>query len=179
MRDSKSAFFRFSEKDQFNLLMSNTKMLQILRMADFFKPGQDITDQMCFVMFETPSKDMLPKDLPPLPPLNISAFAGLFGEKSIELFEQIRSIQMLEMDPTTLVLTLVLALLSTPDQAENPDLMMNMQYNLRRLIYRYLCTKMSKAAALCKVERIEIVLNTLMASEDMISNPRGLSRSSF
>ena len=158
--------------------MSNTKILQILRMADFFKPGQDITDQMCSVMFETPKKDMLPKDLPPLPPLDISAFAGFFGGKSIELFEQIKAIQMLDMDPTTLVLTLVLALLSTPDQVENPELMMTTQYNLRRLLYRYLCTKMSKAAALCKVERIEIVLNMLMASEDIISNPEGLSRAS-
>lgn len=144
-------------------------MLQMLRMADFFKPGQDITDQMCKVMFETPAKDMLPENLPTLPQLDFSHMEGVFGKNTLELFEQIRAIQMLEMDPTTLVLVLVLALLSTPEQAENPDLIMTTQYNLRRLLYRYLCTKMSKASALNKVERIEIALNMLMASDDMIS----------
>ena len=149
------------------LLLSNTKMLQLLRMADFFKPGSNITEQMCFIMFEQKCAE-LPVDLPSLPPMKPEVFGQSFGENTMALFQQIHSIQQLELDETTLVLVMVIALLSTPEQAENPDLIIKTQTNLRHLLYRYLCTQMSPAGALAKVERIDIVLNILMSSEDIL-----------
>ena len=150
------------------LLLSNTKMLQLLRMADFFKPGSNITEQMCFIMFEQKCAE-LPVDLPALPPMKPEVLACGLGENAMALFQQIHSIQELELDDTTLVLVMVIALLSTPEDAENPDLIMVTQNNLRHLLYRYLCTQMSPAGALAKTEKIDIVLNLLMSSEDMLS----------
>ena len=149
------------------LLLSNTKMLQLLRMADFFKPGSNITEQMCFIMFEQKCAE-LPVDLPSLPPMKPEVLGQSLGENAMALFQQIHSIQQLELDETTLVLVMVIALLSTPEEAENPDLIIKTQSNLRHLLYRYLCTKMSPAGALAKVERIDIVLNILMSSEDIL-----------
>ena len=108
-------------------------------------------------------------DLPPLPTLKPEAFAASLGEKAPELFQQVQSIQLLELDQTTLVLVLVIALFSTPEVAENMDLIRTTQNNLRHLLYRYLCTKMSRIGALQKMERIEIILNLLMNSDVVLA----------
>ena len=80
-----------------------------------------------------------------------------------------QSIQLLDLDQTTLVLVLVIALFSTPEAAENMGLIRTTQNDLRYLLYRYLCTKMSRTGALQKMERIEITLNLLMNSDVVLA----------
>ena len=155
-------FKRLTERDQFMVLMSNLKMLQMLRMADYFKPGSNLTEQMCFTMFEQKYLQ-LPVDLP-----NPGDSPGFLGDKAIQMFQQIDSIQQLQLDDTSMVLVMVIALLNTPKDKENPpDLIKGTQGNLRHLLYLYLCSKMSPSGALDKVQKIDSVLDLLMSSEDI------------
>ena len=161
-------FKRLTERDQFMVLMSNLKMLQMLRMADYFKPGSNLTEQMCFTMFEQKYLQ-LPDDLPN-PSVSPEALASSLGDKAIQMFQQIDSIQQLQLDDTSMVLVMVIALLSTPKETtENPpDLIKGTQGNLRHLLYLYLCSKMSPSGALEKLQKIDSVLDVLMSPEDIL-----------
>ena len=161
-------FIRLTERDQFMVLMSNLKMLQMLRMADYFKPGSNLTEQMCFTMFEQKYLQ-LPVDLPN-PGVSSEALASSVGDKAIQMFQQIDSIQQLQLDDTSMVLVMVIALLSTPKEAtENPpDLIKGTLGNLRHLLFLYLCSKMSPSGALEKVQKIDSVLDLLMSPEDIL-----------
>ena len=79
----------------------------------------------------------------------------------IDMFQQIDSIRNMALDETSMVLVMVLAVLSTPEKAENFHLIHETQSKLKHLLFRSLCSQMNHSGALSKMQDIEMCLKFL------------------
>ena len=137
----------------------NLQILTILKLAQFFNPLFVFAEQLhsvcdfdCLDETKYVSRIELIDVMP-------------WCDASNTLYHQIQAINGLEMDHQTLLLAMVISLLHHP---QNKAEIKSIQNDMRLILYKYLCSKMSQHAAQWKFERIECVLNTVLASNDCI-----------
>ena len=78
---------------------------------------------------------------------------------------QIQTLNELQMDHQTLLLSMAITLFNHPEDKMEIKMLQN---NLRLTLYKYLCAKLPEKEAKSKLENIEIALNTLIYSQDYI-----------
>ena len=122
---------------QFTLLFKNMKILQTIMLADFFKPENSASDQLCYIIFGCPAREM-DMEYQSLTKLDINQVIPNVDGKG-NFYRVVNAIQELKMDRTVLVLSLVIGLMAMPDEekSEKKECIEKIQKSLKDLLYRY------------------------------------------